>query len=233
MVCNALRISGGRINPVRSPDDCFPSLDGRETLFIAPLKVWFRLLPGAFRNCGNSVHQSDRRLPENELDADGHDGHSENAPSRSTALLLLLARHRPRPTAHANSCRSKTDSRRHLERLQRKISAYPDTRKRCVTLQQKRSGRFTWNTAFSNRITQDSPLNDEETIKEPACAMILPTHTGPMEFDTPLAYPLHTSIRITINATFSVVLFGKSFSLRSVLRDNDNHLDTVSSTVKI
>ena len=45
--------------------------------------------------------------------------------------------------------------------------------------------------------------------KEPECAMILPTHTGLVEIDTPSLYPIRISTGITINASFSIILFGK------------------------
>ena len=39
--------------------------------------------------------------------------------------------------------------------------------------------------------------------------MILPTHTGLVEIDTPSLYPIRISMGITINASFSIILFGK------------------------
>ena len=45
--------------------------------------------------------------------------------------------------------------------------------------------------------------------KEPECAMILPTHTGLVEIDTPSLYPIRMSMGITISASFSIIFIGK------------------------
>ena len=39
--------------------------------------------------------------------------------------------------------------------------------------------------------------------------MILPTHTGLVEIDSPSLYPVQISMGITINASFSIILFGE------------------------
>jgi len=39
--------------------------------------------------------------------------------------------------------------------------------------------------------------------------MILPTHTGLVEIDTPSLYPIRISMGITISASFSIIFIGK------------------------